>query len=153
MRIIVLILVGVFCCIGCQKDNNDHNNDRVPLPDSKVVITEGENPEPSIIDYKTCSQIEYKGDQVQICFDSLIEDSRCPIGVECVWEGTAIAKFLFTVNQVQHAVTLSTIKFPLFPSDTILMGYKIGFVNLLPYPDINSNHDPEYKAEITITKQ
>ena len=84
----------------------------------------------------------------------MIEDSRCPLGVVCIWQGTAIAKFSVTVNDHQQPVTLSTFKLPGFPSDTILMGYKIEFVDLLPYPDINKSHDiSEYRAELKITKQ
>jgi len=34
------------------------------------------------------------------------------------------------------------------------MGYKIEFINLLPYPEIGKTHDiSEYKAELNITKQ
>jgi hypothetical protein len=126
----------------------------MPLPDSRLVISDGETPGPSVIDYKTCSQIEYKGDHVQICFDSLIEDSRCPKGVECVWAGMAIAKFIFTLNNDQHPMTLSTLNLHVFPSDTTIMGYKIEFIDLLPYADTNSNRDiSEYKAELKVTKQ
>lgn len=153
MRVIGLILVGIFFCSGCKKEKNN-NSTANSAPESRLVILDGEHPTSSIIDYKTCSRIEYKGEHVQLCFDSLIEDSRCPSGVECVWAGAAIAKFSFSVNQDQHPVTLSTLDLHVFPSDTTLMGYKIAFINLSPYPDININHDlSDYKAELRISKQ
>ena len=89
----------------------------------------------------------------------MLEDSRCPAGALCIWQGRAVAKFSFIVDKDQRPVTLTTLNLPLigiprFPSDTILMGYKIEFVNLLPYPEINKSHDiSEYRAELKITKQ
>ena len=108
----------------------------------------------SSVPWKDCSEFENKTDHVTVCLDSLVDDSRYPAGVVCVWQGTAIAKFSVTVNNNQEPVTLSTLKLPGFPSDTILMGYKIEFVNLLPYPEFNVSHDiSEYRAEVKIRKQ
>ena len=122
-----------------------------------VLFSCKKNPElrtSSSVSLKNCTLVEDKTDHVNVCLDSLIEDSRCPLEVVCIWQGTAIAKFSVTVNDHQQPVTLSTFKLPGFPSDTILMGYKIEFVDLLPYPDINKSHDiSEYRAELKITKQ
>ena len=109
----------------------------------------------SSVPMKNCSQIENKTDDVKVCLGSLIDDSRCPSGVECVWAGTAIVKFSVTVNGQQQPVTLSTLNMPGYhPSDTIIMGYKIELINLLPYPEIGKTPDiSEYKAELNITKQ
>lgn len=147
-----LILLALCFCVGCRKYNSNSNH-RIKLPDARLVISNGETTDTSIID-KNCSQADYHGDHVEVCLDSVIEDSRCPNGVVCVWSGTAIVRFLFTVNQDQRTITLSTVQLPMFPSDTTLMGYKIKFINLLPYPDINSNHNvDEYEAQLIITKQ
>jgi hypothetical protein len=108
----------------------------------------------SSVPWKDCSEFENKTDHITVCLDSLVEDSRCPVGAVCIWQGTAIARFSVTVNNHQQPVTLSTFKLPGFASDTVLMGYKIEFVNLLPYPEINVSHDiSEYRAEVKITKQ
>jgi hypothetical protein len=118
------------------------------------VISDGETERSNTIDHKACLQTVYKGDDVTLCFDSLVEDSRCPIGALCIWEGRAIVKFSFTVNQDQRPIILSTVKFPGSPSDTTLMGYKIEFVNLLPYPEVNKSPDiSKYRTELKITKQ
>jgi hypothetical protein len=122
-----------------------------------VLFSCRKNPElrtSSSVSWKNCTLVDDKTDDVKVCLDSLIGDSRCPLEVVCIWQGTAIAKFSVTVNDHQQPVTLSTFKLPGFPSDTILMGYKIEFVDLLPYPDINKSHDiSEYRAELKITKQ
>jgi hypothetical protein len=54
-------------------------------------------------------------DHIIVCLDSLVEDSRCPVGVVCIWQGTVIAKFSVSVNNHQQPVTLSTLKLPGFP--------------------------------------
>jgi len=148
MRFVFLVVVSIFCSIGCKKD------DKIVPSNGELIISAGETDISNTIGYKTCLQTAYKGDDIILCFDSLIEDSRCPVGAVCTWQGRAMLKFSFTVNQDQRPITLSTFKLPGFPSDTILMGYKIEFVNLLPYPEIKKSHDlSEYTAEVKVTKQ
>jgi len=134
MRSLVLILpVVILTAVGCNKHYE---------------------PSSALISLKSCVQDNYGSDIIRICFDSLLEDSRCPRGAICIWMGTAIGKFSFTVNNNEQKITLSTvISHPLFSRDTVLMGYKIEFLDLLPYPDINSPGIPDYKADIKITKQ
>ncbi len=107
----------------------------------------------SSVSLKYC--IQNKSDDIKVCLDSVIEDSRCPQEVVCFWQGTAIAKFSITINDNEQPVTLSTFtRRGSPPSDTTLMGYKIEFLDLLPYPKVNSTHDiSEYKAELKITRQ
>src|SRR5665213_2952493 len=47
-----------------------------------------------------------------ICFDSLIDDSRCPKGVECIWQGTAIIQASFHENGNLHTFKMSLQGFP-----------------------------------------
>ena len=110
---------------------------------------------PSYISWKTCSQTIYKNDIVKICFDSLLQDSRCPNGALCIWQGTAVVKFSFSVHNDQHDIILSPQNSPpLYPSDTSLLRYKIEFLSLKPYPQIGVQRNlSDYKAELMITKQ
>lgn len=122
----------------------------------KYVQKKGIETKPSsYISWKSCSLQNFGNDAVKICFDSVLEDSRCPIDVVCVWEGTAVAKFSFSVNDDEHDIRLSTVNLPgIYSSDTVLMGYKIEFLDLQPYPQTNNNHSmSDYQAEIKITKQ
>ena len=135
MRSLFLLLpVVIITAVSCKKNHEPGSSSSLAL--------------------KTCSQSVYGSDLVKICFDSLLEDSRCPRGAICIWMGTATGKFSFTVNNNEQKITLSTVVSPaLFPRDTILMGYKIEFLDLLPYPDINAPGIRDYKADIKITKQ
>ena len=59
-----------------------------------VLFSCKKNPElrtSSSVSWKNCTLVENKTDHINACLDSLIEDSRCPLGVVCIWQGTAIA--------------------------------------------------------------
>lgn len=96
------------------------------------------------------------GDRVKITFDAVVSDSRCPANAICVWQGAATATFSFSKNNSNHRFNLSTITMaPNYSKDTIIAGYKIEFINLLPYPGtfIPPAPDSDIKAELKITKQ
>jgi len=91
--------------------------------------------------------------KMYICFDSVLNDSRCPTGAFCFWEGNASVRFklekgdnkpvLFDLN-TNHG----------FTADTIISGYKFSLVGLNPYPILNHRTNPEdYKAQLLIEKE
>ena len=97
-----------------------------------------------------------KGDNVKLSFDALVSDSRCPANAMCIWQGAATATFTFTKNSHDNRFNLSTVTLPPnYTKDTIIAGYKIEFVNLLPYPGTVADPipDSQRKAELKITKQ
>lgn len=103
-----------------------------------------------------CSNGRISGDVLNLCFESLISDSRCPANAMCIWQGAAIAKFSLTKNKEPHSFVLSTVDMPdgSYKKDTVLSGYKIEFVNLTPYPGTVPAPvpDDQIKAELKITK-
>ncbi|NII28442.1 hypothetical protein HB364_25390 [Pseudoflavitalea sp. X16] len=92
-----------------------------------------------------CSVEVFGNDEVKICYDSLIHESRCPRGVYCIWGGMAIGKFTFSVNTDQHTLILA----PSWP-DTIVGNYKIKLLNIDPYPGAHPR--PPATAYFRITK-
>lgn len=83
---------------------------------------------------------------MSLCFDAVVEDSRCPKKVECIWAGRAIARFTLSANNNTHSFALTASSaMPPFAKDTILEGYKIKFTNLYPYPG-----DPGSVAEAEV---
>lgn len=85
--------------------------------------------------------------QSYICFDKVLSDSRCPSGVVCVWAGEATARFkIEKYNSSPVFVDLQE-----GVKDTVIYGYKISFIKLLPYPALDHHIRPEeYKARIVI---
>ena len=105
---------------------------------------------------KKCADGKINGDKLSFCFDSLVSDSRCPANAMCVWQGTAVAKFSLTKNNETSSFELATINMsPNYHKDTTIMGYKIDFINLSPYPGTVPTPVPadQIKAELKITKQ
>ena len=103
-----------------------------------------------------CEAGNFAGDDLKLCFDAVVSDSRCPANVVCIWQGAATASFSFTKNGKTHHFNLSTIKMqPNYTKDTVIAGYKIEFINLSPYPGTVADPipDSQRKAELNITKQ
>ena len=103
-----------------------------------------------------CESGTISGDNLKLCFTAVVSDSRCPANAMCIWQGTAVGRFSFTKNKETAIFDLSTLdQPPTYNKDTVLMGYKIEFVNLLPYPGTVADPipDSQRKAEIKITKQ
>ena len=88
-----------------------------------------------------------------ICFDSLLNESRCPIGAMCPWEGYALARFKVTQGNQQYFIKLATINVSPYKNDTTINAVKFRLDSLLPYPTINIPHPySAYKAKIVITQ-
>ncbi|MDP4224429.1 MAG: hypothetical protein Q8868_14065 [Bacteroidota bacterium] len=91
--------------------------------------------------------------QMYICLDSVMSDSRCPKGVECFWAGNAGARFRFGKINGQHVLFELNTNLQ-FRNDTILSGYKFTLVELSPYPDIrHQTKQKDYKASLLIVKE
>ena len=103
-----------------------------------------------------CENGNIAGDDLKLCFDKVVSDSRCPANAMCIWQGAATASFSFTKNSDTHRFNLSTITLkPNYTKDTVIAGYKIEFINLSPYPGAVAEPIPDNqrKAELKITKQ
>lgn len=109
-----------------------------------------------VLPLKKCGSGEIAGNDIRLCFDSVLADSRCPANAMCIWQGTATARFTLTKNNETISFVLNTLdEPPTYHKDTILMGYRIEFVHLLPYPGTYTSPVPadQITAELKITKQ
>jgi hypothetical protein len=66
-----------------------------------------------------------------------LDDSRCPNGIVCVWEGNASVEFQLATKKGKYKFTLDTHNPPNFKNDTVIEGIKYQLIDVLPYPDIN----------------
>ena len=91
--------------------------------------------------------------QMYICLDSVLNDSRCPTGVYCIWEGNAEVRLKFE-KQNDKPVLFNLNTNMRFPTDTIVGGYKFTLIGLSPHPSIeNKILQKDYKAEIVVKKE
>jgi hypothetical protein len=92
--------------------------------------------------------------QITVRIDSVLNDSRCPSDVVCVWEGNAAIRFILNNDGDETKFVLNTHGGENFISDTIIDGYSIQLVRLNPYPvstKVISND--EYVAVLLIKKK
>jgi hypothetical protein len=76
--------------------------------------------------------------EIRLSFDS-IQDSRCPIGAYCIWEGNG------RVQLVIRQGGENTIRFWLnthsrFMNDTVVNGLRFELVDMLPYPMVDKDY-------------
>ena len=89
-----------------------------------------------------------------LCFDSVLSDSRCPPNADCFWRGMVVARFTLTTNGEQKTFDLADIHaLPVVGPDTVLLGYHIHLLNVLPSPV--GLHDAQHpvQAEVIFAKQ
>lgn len=137
MKKCLIILVSVFV-VGCSQNSTDY--DQYNLSSNSIAS----------LKYKECLDISSFGSK--ICLDSIVNDSRCPSGGVCVWEGDAEVSFSIQKRDEIKYFSLHTHRD--FPSDTIINGLKISLVSLTPYPTVGSEIDQkDYIAEIKVTEE
>lgn len=88
-------------------------------------------------------------DGYEITFSEILEDSRCPADVLCVWEGrVSIGIEVKNKEEIQNVILTSADKMT-----TYFDSYKINLVNVLPYPFSSKTISPdEYSVTIAISK-
>lgn len=100
-----------------------------------------------------------KPDNILIFFDSLITDSRCAIGVMCVWEGEAVIKMKLTNTERETLNCYLKIKGYVNREDierhqsTFVGQYSVKLMQLDPYPVYDVPQEIEnYKALVKIER-
>jgi len=90
-------------------------------------------------------------ENIQVTFDSLLEDSRCPVNVVCIWAGNAKVLLTLTKDSYKQDFILNTNK--RFNRDTVLFGYTISLKNVWPLPHTDSLYTlQDYSIDMIISK-
>jgi hypothetical protein len=99
------------------------------------------------IQIKIGESVALEGGRLTIKFKSLAGDSRCPQGVECVWEGNAEVILEVSKNEI----TLNT---ALDPKEKVVGDYNIQLRDVIPYPKAGEELTPEnYSIKIVVSKK
>jgi hypothetical protein len=90
----------------------------------------------------------HKDPDFTLQIDSIANDSRCPIGAQCFWEGNAEVRFLLsTINSKAIMFNLNTAN--IFRKDTVIEGVKFKLIELNHQPDIlTRNSYQSYRVKI-----
>lgn len=110
---------------------------------------EGVKKESELIIKKGQTQ-QIEGSNYSISLDSVINDSRCAIEVECIWAGDAIAEFkLLSGNRFEPFELHSNQS---LTNDTTINEIKIDLLDITPYPSTqNPINKDNYEAKVRIT--
>jgi len=93
------------------------------------------------------------GPTILIKFLRVNEDSRCPEGVVCVWEGNARIELSLERERLIIPPTIAPLNTALDPRSTVFAGYTITLRRLSPYPKYRTQIDPRaYIARLIVTK-
>ncbi|MBS1579393.1 MAG: hypothetical protein JST29_07125 [Bacteroidetes bacterium] len=135
------IVIGLFSCIStllfaCNKQSAETNN---LLTDSLVI------------NVSNSASISVNNQKITVYLDSIVQDSRCPKDVVCVWAGVAECKLKVLLNNQSYTFKLGTLINGIYKKDTTINGYKFTLDSITPYPSITSPHFySEYKAYIKV---
>lgn len=91
-------------------------------------------------------QLTIPAEGINIQFNDVLVDSRCPEGVTCVWAGNA--EIIIQLNDTEG--NLNTYE---TPKQIQISEYKIQLLSLNPYPKENVKlEDKDYSAKLLISK-
>ena len=89
--------------------------------------------------------------KLTIGFVSLMEDSRCPVDVNCVWAGNA--RIQIKVGRSKNAMKTFELNTGLKPKIISFAGYEIKLISLDPKPRTNARIDRNaYTATLAVSK-
>ena len=93
-----------------------------------------------------------KGEELQLRFLEVTEDSRCPTGVVCVWEGRVSCLLEITYGKSIQRIVLTEPGATNWPSETSFGEYKISY-HIEPYPQAETEiAADEYRLVLRIIK-
>ncbi len=85
-----------------------------------------------ILKFGQSAQIQYR-DEFIIKFQDVVEDSRCPIDVDCVWAGNA--KILLKIAQTDYIINSTLEPKEIYYSGQKGIQYRIKLISVSPYPN------------------
>jgi hypothetical protein len=93
-----------------------------------------------------------EGEGLGVVFDSVLEDSRCPDGVDCIWSGNAKIR-IRSSKQKQTPATIE-LNTDAGPKSSSYLNYEIRLVGLKPRPKPSEAVQPhEYEATLIIVRK
>jgi len=93
-----------------------------------------------------------KGEELQVRFLEVTEDSRCPTGVVCIWEGRVSSLVEITYQESLHRVELTEPGLTSWPPEYPFKEYMIAY-HVEPYPQAGAEITAEdYRLFLRISK-
>ena len=130
--VFVAIFLLTFCSIVCQ-------------PREKLIVLEQE------FKLKIGESAKSKPEGLEVEFDSVAEDSRCPKGVNCVWAGNA--KIILKVKKDAAKPANVELNTNINPQTSRYLEYELRLKELRPYPESEATiKSSDYEITLTVHK-
>lgn len=132
-RVSIIAVSSIFVAVGATGCGNPTASDGFPesslLPTSReIVLQYGED-------------IRLEGSVLRLSFNEVLEDSRCPVDVTCVWEGNGKVIIGIAAGMgPTHALILNT---ALDPRSVVWSGIRVTLLELSPSPHAGTNIPPK----------
>ena len=134
MTTCIALITFLFSTAGCNSKYTRYQSDSLKLNDTVTIAFH--------------DTLHNSKEHIHLSFDSLLNDSRCPSGSNCIWAGEARVEITFSNAGDKKSFVLSTFN----PKDTTTLNYKIRLVDVMPYPD-GSKIDPgNYRIRVLVSK-
>jgi hypothetical protein len=132
---LVFLLVAILA--SCAQD---------PIISRKVLLNEQ-------FTVKAGQQVVIKGEKLSVQFSSVQNESRCPTGVQCVWEGNAAISIQVSKKREKPVQAILNTNTAIQPNELAYKKYRIKLLGLSPYPRIDEKIEAkDYEAAMIVTK-
>jgi len=123
-----------------------HQNGYMPDTETSITASLGQ-----AFDIKVGQEASISSQQLSLKFLSVSEDSRCPQGTNCIWEGNGKVNIQLTSrSETSETVELNTAMS--LPSEATYLIYNISLLDLQPYPLAgNTIQQSEYIATVSVS--
>lgn len=102
---------------------------------------------------KAGHQVVIKGEKLSVQFSSVQNESRCPTGVQCVWEGNAAISIEVSKKRKKSVQAILNTNTTIQPNEVAYKKYRVKLLGLNPYPRIDEKIEPkDYEAVMIVTK-
>ena len=110
---IILSTVGLFLLGNCKNQQASANSQSEVTTKTATTSTPVKENNSGIIYLKEAQSLYLKENKMKVTFKNMTEDSRCPEGVNCIWEGVATAEIeLLGESKRPLTILLSTMDNP-----------------------------------------
>lgn len=153
MKYFVLLLVligflGTFMLVEtafAQQTEKDNNESDQFLPPPSIFYGSVKEP----IEISLHQSVNIKDPKTQILFSKIIEDSRCPSDVTCVWQGRVSVQLNVTTENDSKQIVLSLEN----KTAPINNDYYLMLLDVKPYPTSqNPIQEKDYKVTIYLER-
>lgn len=136
--------------IGSGDSAEAQSNSKPAAPPEEPEVS-AELDQPFLLGYEQTAYLAT--DELYVTFSAVLEDSRCPTDVDCVWSGAVTVELqLFLPEQPVETGTLRLVAGQQEGSGELLPGYIFSLIAVEPYPDNADQPTPlaEYVIELQI---